>query len=166
MPDFHVTFRNVLHSVNLRHGTDGFTSLPKEGVFSPWKIQRLRSGLNPRTWVSKAITLPLDHRSRIFLVSSFLLLFFLLCRTVPLGELVRFLFLYFLRKYINTYFVLVLGWGFQPVRVQADINLLFYSLLTPLPLLFGMLFIFSSLGSLHFKFPEQTRKTLYAAGFR
>jgi len=31
-------FRDLLHAVNLRHGTDGFTSLPKEGVleiFSP-----------------------------------------------------------------------------------------------------------------------------------
>ena len=25
-------FRDVLHAANLRHGTDGFTSLPKEGV--------------------------------------------------------------------------------------------------------------------------------------
>ena len=68
MPDFHVTFKDLLHAVNLRRGTDGFTSLPKEGVlgiFSPWKIQRLRSGLNPRTWVPKASTLPLDHRSRL-----------------------------------------------------------------------------------------------------
>ena len=32
MPDFHVTFRDLLHDVTLRHGTDGFTSLPKEGV--------------------------------------------------------------------------------------------------------------------------------------
>jgi hypothetical protein len=30
--DFHVTFRNLLHAVKLRHGTDGFTSPPKEGV--------------------------------------------------------------------------------------------------------------------------------------
>ena len=30
MPDFHVTFRDLLHAVNLRHGTDGFTSPPKE----------------------------------------------------------------------------------------------------------------------------------------
>ena len=40
MPDFHLTFRDLLHAVNLRHGTNGFTSLPKEGVlkiFSPWK---------------------------------------------------------------------------------------------------------------------------------
>ena len=31
-PDFHVTFRDLLHVVNLRHGTNGFTSFPKEGV--------------------------------------------------------------------------------------------------------------------------------------
>ena len=38
MPDFHVTFRDLLHAVDLRHGTNGLTSLPKEGVlriFSP-----------------------------------------------------------------------------------------------------------------------------------
>jgi hypothetical protein len=36
--DFHVTFRDLLHSVKLRHGTDGITSPPKEGalrIFSP-----------------------------------------------------------------------------------------------------------------------------------
>ena len=32
MPDFHVTFRHLLHAVNLRYGTDGFTSPQKEGV--------------------------------------------------------------------------------------------------------------------------------------
>jgi len=30
--DFKVTFRVLLHAVKLRHGTDGFTSPPKEGV--------------------------------------------------------------------------------------------------------------------------------------
>jgi len=59
--------RDLLHSANLRHGTDGFTSPTKEGVlriFSPLKIRLLRPGLNPRTWVPKASTLPLDQRSR------------------------------------------------------------------------------------------------------
>ena len=32
MPDFHVTFRDRLRAINLRHGTNGFTSIPKEGV--------------------------------------------------------------------------------------------------------------------------------------
>jgi len=44
----------LLHAVNLRHGTDGFTSPPKArwGFFRP-----LRPGLNPRTSVPKASTL-------------------------------------------------------------------------------------------------------------
>ena len=60
--------RVLLHAVNRRHGTDNFTSLPKEVVlrifYRPLKIRRLRPGLNPRTWVLKASTLPLHHRSR------------------------------------------------------------------------------------------------------
>jgi hypothetical protein len=59
--------RDLLHAANLRHGTDGFTSPPKEGVLKislPLKIRRLRPGLNLWTWVPKASTLPLDHRSR------------------------------------------------------------------------------------------------------
>jgi hypothetical protein len=58
--------RDHLHAANLRHGTDDFTSPPKEGVLriiSPLKVQRLRQGLYPRTWVRMASTLPLDHRS-------------------------------------------------------------------------------------------------------
>jgi hypothetical protein len=42
--------RDLLHVANLRHGTDGFTSAPKEGmlrIFSPLKIGRLWPGLNP-----------------------------------------------------------------------------------------------------------------------
>jgi hypothetical protein len=36
--DFHVNRRDLLHAANLLHGTDGFTSPPKEGmlwIFSP-----------------------------------------------------------------------------------------------------------------------------------
>ena len=59
MLDFHLTFRDLLHAINLRRGTNDFTFLPKEGVlriFSPWKIRQLRPGLNPAS--------TLDHRSR------------------------------------------------------------------------------------------------------
>ena len=36
--DLHVTFKDLLHAVKLRHGTNGFTAPPKDGVlmnFSP-----------------------------------------------------------------------------------------------------------------------------------
>ena len=67
-------FRDLLHAAKLRHGTDGFTSPPKEGVlriFSPLKIRRLWPGLNPRTWVLNANTLPVDHGSRISEIYDF-----------------------------------------------------------------------------------------------
>jgi hypothetical protein len=59
--------RDILHAANLRHGTDGFTSPPKEGVlriFFFFFIRRLRPILNPRPWVPKASTIPLERRSR------------------------------------------------------------------------------------------------------
>jgi hypothetical protein len=69
--------RDFLHAANLRHGTDGFTYPPKEGVlriFLPLKIWRLRPGFNPRTWVPKASTLPLDHQSRLYHVISYIII--------------------------------------------------------------------------------------------
>jgi len=54
--DFEVIFRDLLHAVKLRHGTDGFTSPLKKDVlrnFFALKIRRLRPGANPRTWVPK-----------------------------------------------------------------------------------------------------------------
>jgi len=73
LPKFRIPrkFRDRLHAANLRHGTAGFTSPPKEGVlriFFALKIRKLRPGLNPQTWVLKASMLPLEHRSRFFFV--------------------------------------------------------------------------------------------------
>ena len=50
MPDFHVTFRDLLRAVNIRHGTNGFTSLPKEGVlriFFSLKNPTFSAGFEP-----------------------------------------------------------------------------------------------------------------------
>jgi hypothetical protein len=66
--DFHVTFSDLLHAVKLRHGDHKlyFNSEGRsvEELFA-LKFLRFQSGLNPRTWVQKASTLPLDHRSRL-----------------------------------------------------------------------------------------------------
>jgi hypothetical protein len=43
-PNFHVITRVLLSAANLRHGINGFTSVPKEGmlrIFTPEKIRRL-----------------------------------------------------------------------------------------------------------------------------
>jgi hypothetical protein len=62
--DFHFTFRDPLHATTW----DRQLYFPSEGRraedFFALKIRRLRPGANPRFWVPKASTLPLDHRSR------------------------------------------------------------------------------------------------------
>nr|WHM51896.1 NADH dehydrogenase subunit 4 [Stolotermes ruficeps] len=45
---------------------------------------------------------------------------------------------------------LVLGWGYQPERLQAGIYLLLYTLLASLPLLVGIMFMYNSFDSLCF----------------
>jgi hypothetical protein len=47
--DFHGKCRDLLHAANLRHGADGFTSLPKEGmlrIFCP-KNPTASAGFEP-----------------------------------------------------------------------------------------------------------------------
>nr|YP_010987444.1 NADH dehydrogenase subunit 4 [Macrotermes herus]WON65876.1 NADH dehydrogenase subunit 4 [Macrotermes herus] len=58
-------------------------------------------------------------------------------------------YVFFESSLIPTLF-LILGWGYQPERVQAGIYLLFYTLLASLPLLVGILFVYSNLCSLCF----------------
>ena len=56
MPDFHVTFRDLLYAVNLRHGTDGFNSPPKEGVltvFFALKNTKVSVGFEPENLGTK-----------------------------------------------------------------------------------------------------------------
>jgi hypothetical protein len=64
--DFHVTFGFFYMPLNTTWNRRFY--FPSEGRraedFFARKILRLRPGLNPRTRVPKASTLPLDHRSR------------------------------------------------------------------------------------------------------
>nr|UEK25854.1 NADH dehydrogenase subunit 4 [Pachygrapsus fakaravensis] len=46
--------------------------------------------------------------------------------------------------------ILILGWGYQPERIQAGIYMLFYTLTLSLPLLGSLLYVYSKEGSLMF----------------
>nr|YP_009261671.1 NADH dehydrogenase subunit 4 [Cherax sp. HMG-2016]ANJ01466.1 NADH dehydrogenase subunit 4 [Cherax sp. HMG-2016] len=45
--------------------------------------------------------------------------------------------------------VLILGWGYQPERIQAGIYMLFYTLFASLPLLVSLLSLYKNMGSLN-----------------
>nr|YP_009776979.1 NADH dehydrogenase subunit 4 [Mansonia uniformis]QJA27633.1 NADH dehydrogenase subunit 4 [Mansonia uniformis] len=80
----------------------------------------------------------------------FLLFFLLLMLVLTFSSLsVIMFYLFFESSLIPTLF-LILGWGYQPERLQAGIYLLFYTLLASLPLLIGVFYIYDYVGSLNF----------------
>nr|WUV40952.1 NADH dehydrogenase subunit 4 [Dolichopus linearis] len=81
----------------------------------------------------------------LFNVLMLLLLLFLSFSTMNL-----FLFyLFFEGSLIPTMF-LVLGWGYQPERLQAGVYLLFYTLLASLPMMIGIFYIYNDLNTMNF----------------
>nr|YP_009349904.1 NADH dehydrogenase subunit 4 [Pseudorhynchus acuminatus]AQM40078.1 NADH dehydrogenase subunit 4 [Pseudorhynchus acuminatus] len=86
-----------------------------------------------------------------FLCLVILLLLFLFC-TFSSSSLFSF-YLFFEASLIPT-LLLIMGWGYQPERLQAGIYLLFYTLLGSLPLLVSLLWIYGFYGTLYFMFME------------
>lgn len=89
--------------------------------------------------ISREIIYKVNNFKEYFL---FLILFLLIILFFTFISFNIFLFyLFFERRLIPTLF-LILGWGYQPERLQAGLYLLFYTLLASLPLLISILFIY------------------------
>lgn len=63
-------------------------------------------------------------------------------------------YVFFERRLIPTLF-LILGWGYQPERLQAGLYLLFYTLFASLPLLISLFYILNNFYSLNFLFLKE-----------
>nr|YP_006073203.1 NADH dehydrogenase subunit 4 [Sarcophaga impatiens]AES86235.1 NADH dehydrogenase subunit 4 [Sarcophaga impatiens] len=83
----------------------------------------------------------------LFLVNMILLLI-LLVLTFSSMSLFMF-YLFFESSLIPTLF-LILGWGYQPERLQAGVYLLFYTLLVSLPMLVGIFYTYKITGTMNF----------------
>nr|AWB98571.1 NADH dehydrogenase subunit 4 [Anopheles costai] len=80
----------------------------------------------------------------------FMILFLLLMLVLTFSSMSMFMFyLFFEASLIPTLF-LILGWGYQPERLQAGVYLLFYTLLASLPLLVGIFYILNFMNTLSF----------------
>nr|YP_006883238.1 NADH dehydrogenase subunit 4 [Xizicus fascipes]AFA36643.1 NADH dehydrogenase subunit 4 [Xizicus fascipes] len=82
-----------------------------------------------------------------FFLFFVIFLLLMLCCTFSSMSLFSF-YLFFEGSLIPTLF-LILGWGYQPERLQAGVYLLFYTLLASLPLLVGLFNIYGFHGSLY-----------------
>jgi len=81
------------------------------------------------------------------LINVLILLFFLILTFRRIRVFIFYLF--FERRLIPTLF-LILGWGYQPERLQAGVYLLFYTLLVSLPLLVGIFYLYKFSNTMNF----------------
>nr|YP_007026298.1 NADH dehydrogenase subunit 4 [Protophormia terraenovae]AFV08384.1 NADH dehydrogenase subunit 4 [Protophormia terraenovae]AMH85521.1 NADH dehydrogenase subunit 4 [Protophormia terraenovae] len=88
-----------------------------------------------------------SNYTNLFLLNIVLLLV-LLVLTFSSMSLFMF-YLFFESSLIPTLF-LILGWGYQPERLQAGVYLLFYTLLVSLPMLIGIFYLYKVTGTLNF----------------
>nr|UXG57163.1 NADH dehydrogenase subunit 4 [Procecidochares utilis] len=90
-----------------------------------------------------------NNYENFFLFNIMILLFFLIMTFSSMNLFMFYLF--FEMSLIPTLF-LILGWGYQPERLQAGIYLLFYTLLVSLPMLISIFFLYYNSISLSYNF--------------
>nr|YP_010968427.1 NADH dehydrogenase subunit 4 [Aurivittia aurivittata]WNO18760.1 NADH dehydrogenase subunit 4 [Aurivittia aurivittata] len=80
-----------------------------------------------------------------YYVNFFLLnmIFLLIMLYLTFSSLNLFMFYLFFEGSLIPTLMLIIGWGYQPERIQAGLYLLFYTLLVSLPLLMGIFYIFN-----------------------
>nr|WEF74953.1 NADH dehydrogenase subunit 4 [Parnassius nomion] len=94
-----------------------------------------------------------------FFLLNIIILLIMLYLTFSVLNLFMF-YLFFEGSLIPT-LMLIIGWGYQPERIQAGMYLLFYTLFASLPMLMGIFFIFDYLNYLTIYFMKFFNMNLY-----
>nr|WAR64276.1 NADH dehydrogenase subunit 4 [Rotunda rotundapex] len=94
-----------------------------------------------------------------FFLFNVIFLLIMLYLTFSVMNLLLF-YLFFEASLIPT-LLLIVGWGYQPERIQAGMYLLFYTLFGSLPLLMGIIYIFDGINSMMIYFLKFFNMNLY-----
>nr|YP_002265609.1 NADH dehydrogenase subunit 4 [Trachypachus holmbergi]ACF35142.1 NADH dehydrogenase subunit 4 [Trachypachus holmbergi] len=86
---------------------------------------------------------------KFFLFLMLMLLLFLYC---TFSSMNLFLFYFFFECSLIPTLILIMGWGYQPERLQAGIYLLFYTLFASLPMMIGIFYYYNNFYTLDFFF--------------
>lgn len=106
-----------------------------------------------RFWICSLIILA---RAKIYVLNNYYQLFLLINLMLLLSLLLTFssinlfiFYLFFEMRLIPT-LILIVGWGYQPERIQAGTYLLFYTLLASLPIIIFIFYYYNNNNSLNF----------------
>nr|YP_010954688.1 NADH dehydrogenase subunit 4 [Dorcus davidis]WMW30073.1 NADH dehydrogenase subunit 4 [Dorcus davidis] len=90
-----------------------------------------------------------NYFTSMYLMTLLILLISLFCTFASMNLFVFYLFFEF--SLIPT-LILIVGWGYQPERIQAGVYLLFYTLIASLPMMVSIFYYYNLYGSLDFFF--------------
>nr|YP_010868500.1 NADH dehydrogenase subunit 4 [Zeugodacus heinrichi]WGU20007.1 NADH dehydrogenase subunit 4 [Zeugodacus heinrichi] len=88
-----------------------------------------------------------NNYKSLFLFNVLILLIFLV---LTFSSMNLFMFYLFFESSLIPTLFLILGWGYQPERLQAGVYLLFYTLLVSLPMLVGIFYLYNNLNTMNF----------------
>nr|QVL29338.1 NADH dehydrogenase subunit 4 [Ceratitis punctata] len=88
-----------------------------------------------------------NNYKSLFLFNIIMLLIFLV---LTFSSMNLFMFYLFFESSLIPTLFLILGWGYQPERLQAGVYLLFYTLLVSLPMLVGIFYLYKSCNTMNF----------------
>nr|YP_010277780.1 NADH dehydrogenase subunit 4 [Cnaphalocrocis patnalis]UHY94321.1 NADH dehydrogenase subunit 4 [Cnaphalocrocis patnalis] len=95
----------------------------------------------------------------------FNLIFLLIMLYLTFSVMNLFLFYLFFEGSLIPTLLLIIGWGYQPERIQAGMYLLFYTLFVSLPLLLGIFYIFNDMNYIMIYFLKFSNFELYLLYF-
>nr|WGM81125.1 NADH dehydrogenase subunit 4 [Pseudocoladenia dea] len=90
----------------------------------------------------------------IYYIEFFLfnMIFLMIMLYLTFSTMNLFMFYMFFEGSLIPTLLLIIGWGYQPERIQAGMYLLFYTLFVSLPLLMGIFYIFNEMNCMMFYF--------------
>nr|YP_008081082.1 NADH dehydrogenase subunit 4 [Ctenoplusia agnata]AGG10922.1 NADH dehydrogenase subunit 4 [Ctenoplusia agnata] len=102
-----------------------------------------------------------------FYVNFFLfnVIFLLIMLYLTFSVMNMFMFYLFFEGSLIPTLLLIIGWGYQPERIQAGMYLLFYTLFVSLPLLMGIFYMFNEMQSMLIYFLKFFNLNLYLLYF-
>nr|ARH54346.1 NADH dehydrogenase subunit 4 [Cyrtanaspis phalerata] len=90
----------------------------------------------------------------------FMCLILMLALFMTFSSLNMFIFYLFFEISLIPILILIMGWGYQPERLQAGIYLLFYTLLASLPMMISVFYLYNNESSMEFYFLNSKNNNL------
>nr|YP_009428577.1 NADH dehydrogenase subunit 4 [Helicoverpa assulta]ALF04082.1 NADH dehydrogenase subunit 4 [Helicoverpa assulta]AON77824.1 NADH dehydrogenase subunit 4 [Helicoverpa assulta]AZL93675.1 NADH dehydrogenase subunit 4 [Helicoverpa assulta]AZL93688.1 NADH dehydrogenase subunit 4 [Helicoverpa assulta]UNP54432.1 NADH dehydrogenase subunit 4 [Helicoverpa assulta] len=119
-------------------------------------------------WISVLMIMASENLYKMnFYLNFFLfnIIFLLIMLYLTFSTMNMFLFYLFFEGSLIPTLMLIIGWGYQPERIQAGMYLLFYTLFVSLPLLMGIFYLYNEMQSMMIYFLKFMNLKIYMLYF-